>query len=58
MLGNHDPTAHPGMEIAVDPKQLGLFEREGNAPRMRLRSVERGILLAGTSDVMQQPVAI
>src|SRR5690349_16154668 len=58
MLRNDYPAAHPGMKIAIDPQDLGLFERKRNASRMRLRSIERRIFLAGAPDVVQQTVAV
>jgi hypothetical protein len=46
------------VEVAIHTKDLRAFEYDGNVPCVGLRTVERGILLAAASHVMQQPVAV
>ena len=58
VLGDHDPRAHPRMEVAVDPDDLGLGEGDRNGPPLRLRPVEDGIALAVAVDVVEQAIAV
>jgi len=52
VFGDYYPTTHPGVEIAIHTKDLRALEPDRNRPRVRLRTVERGILLAAASYIM------
>src|SRR5262245_16631196 len=58
MVGDDDPAAHPRVQIARDPDDLGVRVRDRDRAPLRLRTVEGRVRARHGVQVVQQAVAV